>query len=161
MMQGIGRAILCNTPAVRVTTVRCMAVVPERKGRREKSVTKKAVHSKSFVQNIFRGIVEPAQAYPYPKVLSEEQTDMLQMLVDPTEKFMTEKNDPLKNDALEMVPEETVQVCFILLLLSCRIFFSKKNPALCTVQNPQHSFYFLNIFDEAVKSALQVWAKLS
>jgi hypothetical protein len=29
------------------------------------------------------------------------------------------------------------------------------------VQNPQHSFYFLNIFDEAVKSALQVWAKLS
>ena len=113
MMQGIGRTILCNNPATRVTAVRCMAAVasnPERKGRREKSLTKKAVHSKSFVQNIFRGIVEPAQAYPYPKVLSEEQTDMLQMLVDPTEKFMTEKNDPLKNDALEMVPEDTVQV---------------------------------------------------
>ena len=113
MMQGIGRVILSNNPAVRVTAVRCMAAsaaIPERKGRRDKSLTKKAVHSKSFVQNIFRGIVEPEQAYPYPKVLSEEQTDTLQMLVDPTEKFMTDKNDPLKNDALEVVPEDTVQV---------------------------------------------------
>merc|ERR1711970_1703007 len=31
------------------------------------------------------------------------------MLVPPTEKFMTEVNDPLKNDALETVPEDTVQ----------------------------------------------------
>lgn len=73
-------------------------------------MTKKAVHSKSFVQNIFRGIIEPAQAFPYPDVLNEEQRDTLQMLVDPTEKFMTEKNNALKNDALEMVPEDTVQV---------------------------------------------------
>ena len=47
---------------------------------------------------------------PYPDVLNEEQRDTLQMLVDPTEKFMTEKNNALKNDALEMVPEDTVQV---------------------------------------------------
>ena len=73
-------------------------------------MTKKAVHSKSFVQNIFRGIIEPAQAFPYPDVLNEEQRDTLQMLVDPTEKFVTEKNNALKNDALEMVPEDTVQV---------------------------------------------------
>lgn len=32
------------------------------------------------------------------------------MLVDPTEKFLKEQNDPLKNDAMEMVPEKTVQV---------------------------------------------------
>ena len=29
----------------------------------------KAEFSKSFVQNIFRGIVEPAQAFPYPRVI--------------------------------------------------------------------------------------------
>jgi len=112
-MQSVGRAILLNNAAVRVSAVRCLAsAAPERKGRKEKSLNKKAVHSKSFVQNIFRGIVEPEQAFPYPKVLTEEQQDTLQMLVDPTEKFMTEKNDALKNDALEMVPEDTVQVIF-------------------------------------------------
>ena len=112
MLQGVGRTILLsNNAAVRVTAVRCLAAsAPEPKGRRDKSMTKKAVHSKSFVQNIFRGIIEPAQAFPYPDVLNEEQRDTLQMLVDPTEKFMTEKNNALKNDALEMVPEDTVQV---------------------------------------------------
>jgi len=110
MLQGVGRVILSNSPIVRVTTLRCLATTaPEPKGRRDKSISKKAVHSKSFVQNIFRGIIEPAQAYPYPNVLNEEQRDTLQMLVDPTEKFMTEKNDALKNDALESVPEDTGQ----------------------------------------------------
>ena len=32
----------------------------------------KAEFSKSFVQNIFRGIVEPAQAFPYPRVIKLE-----------------------------------------------------------------------------------------
>ncbi len=112
-MQGVGRAILTSTnPAFRVTAVRCMAASAktEPKGRRDKSVSKKAVHSKSFVQNIFRGIIEPEQAFPYPRVLTEDQIDTLQMLVDPTEKFMTEKNNALLNDSLEKVPEETVQV---------------------------------------------------
>jgi very long chain acyl-CoA dehydrogenase len=112
---------LSNSPIVRVTTLRCLATTaPEPKGRRDKSISKKAVHSKSFVQNIFRGIIEPAQAYPYPNVLNEEQRDTLQMLVDPTEKFMTEKNDALKNDALESVPEDTVQVRSLNLFCSRR-----------------------------------------
>lgn len=111
MLQGVGRVLLSNSPVVRVSAVRCLAsAAPEPKGRRDKSMNKKAVHSKSFVQNIFRGIIEPSQAYPYPNVLSEEQRETLMMLVDPTEKFMTEMNDPLKNDALETVPEPTVQV---------------------------------------------------
>merc|ERR1719414_2218248 len=70
---------------------------------------KPAVHSKSFVQNMFRGMIEHEQAFPYPNVLNGEQRETLEMLVPPTEKFMTEVNDPLKNDALETVPEETVQ----------------------------------------------------
>ena len=72
---------------------------------------KKAVHSKSFVQNIFRGIVEPEQAFPYPNTLDQDQRDTLEMLVPITEKFFMEQNDPLKNDADAKVPEHTVQVC--------------------------------------------------
>ena len=71
---------------------------------------KKAVHSKSFVQNIFRGIVEPEQAFPYPNTLDQDQRDTLEMLVPITEKFFMEQNDPLKNDADAKVPEHTVQV---------------------------------------------------
>ena len=71
---------------------------------------KKAVHSKSFVQNIFRGIVEPEQAFPYPNSLDQDQRDTLEMLVPITEKFFMEQNDPLKNDADAKVPEHTVQV---------------------------------------------------
>jgi len=70
---------------------------------------KKAVHSKSFVQNIFRGIVEPEQAFPYPNSLDQDQRDTLEMLVPITEKFFMEQNDPLKNDADAKVPEHTVQ----------------------------------------------------
>merc|ERR1712095_45327 len=58
---------------------------------------------------MFRGMVEPAQAFPYPNVLNMEQRETLEMLVPPTEKFMTEVNDPLLNDAQEAVPESTVQ----------------------------------------------------
>merc|ERR1712156_1024854 len=70
---------------------------------------KKAVHSKSFVQNIFRGIIEPGQAFPYPNTLDQDQRDTLEMLVPITEKFFVEQNDPLKNDADAKVPEQTVQ----------------------------------------------------
>merc|ERR1739838_663872 len=71
--------------------------------------SKKAVHSKSFCQNIFRGIVEPEQVFPYPIALDEEQRENLEMLVPIAERVMTEQNDPLLNDQLESVPEETVQ----------------------------------------------------
>merc|ERR1739838_656122 len=71
--------------------------------------SKKAVHSKSFCQNIFRGIVEPEQVFPYPIALDEEQRENLEMLVPIAERVMTEQNDPLLNDQLESVPEPTIQ----------------------------------------------------
>jgi len=37
--------------------------------------------------NLFRGVVETAQVFPFPQVLNEEQTDNLKMLIDPTAKF--------------------------------------------------------------------------
>ena len=70
---------------------------------------KKAVHSKSFAQNIFRGIIETEQAFPYPNPLDEEQRENLAMLVPIAERVMAEQNDPLVNDAQESVPEPTVQ----------------------------------------------------
>merc|ERR1719189_746347 len=50
-----------------------------------------------------------AQTFPYPKVLTEEQAENLAMLVEPTEKFMTEVNDSAWNDANERVHPDTVQ----------------------------------------------------
>jgi len=81
----------------------------ERKKKKEKAMQKKAVDSKSFAQNIFRGIIETEQAFPYPKVLNEEQYENLAMLVEPTEKFMTESNDAAWNDANETTHPDTVQ----------------------------------------------------
>lgn len=63
----------------------------------------------SFVMNIFRGNVESRQIFPYPNVLNTEQRETLQMLVDPTQKFFDEVNDPAKNDATETVDENTLK----------------------------------------------------
>ena len=59
---------------------------------------------------MFRGMIEPEQAFPYPNVLNTDQRETLEILVPPTEKFMSEVIDPALNDTLETVPEEHVQV---------------------------------------------------
>merc|ERR1719204_894246 len=69
---------------------------------------KKAVTSNSFVQNVFRGVIEPTQMFPFPVALDEEQRENLEMLVPIAERVMEEQNDPLLNDQLESVPEDTV-----------------------------------------------------
>lgn len=58
--------------------------------------------------NIFKGQLETRQVFPYPIALDEEQRETLQMLVDPTEKFFTEVNNPAKNEELETVEENTL-----------------------------------------------------
>merc|ERR1719266_1491678 len=70
---------------------------------------KKAVNSNSFVQNVFRGMIEPTQVFPFPVALDEEQRENLEMLVPIAERVMEEQNDPLLNDQMETVPEDTVQ----------------------------------------------------
>lgn len=93
------------------TSSKSMAAETQAQERQEAKAKKmkKAVKSKSFVQNIFRGIVEPEQAFPYPNTLDEDQRETLEMLVPITEKFFVEQNDPDKNDASSDVPEHTVQ----------------------------------------------------
>lgn len=46
--------------------------------------------SASFTLNLFRGHFEPAQVFPFPEPLSEDQRQMLQELVPPVEKFFQE-----------------------------------------------------------------------
>ncbi|KAJ8923733.1 hypothetical protein NQ315_010314 [Exocentrus adspersus] len=62
----------------------------------------------SFVMNIFRGQIEARQVFPFPNVLTEEQRDTLQMLIDPVNKFFEEVNDPTKNDTEEKLDEKTL-----------------------------------------------------
>merc|ERR1719381_456347 len=69
---------------------------------------KKATRSNSFVQNVFRGMVEPAQVFPFPVALDEEQRENLEMLVPLAERVLEEQNDPLLNDQLETVPDDTI-----------------------------------------------------
>eukprot|EP00092_Neocalanus_flemingeri_P031376 GFUD01034079.1.p1 GENE.GFUD01034079.1~~GFUD01034079.1.p1 ORF type:complete len:647 (-),score=148.34 GFUD01034079.1:125-2065(-) len=95
--------------AVRFQSTEPSAAALERQKKKEKAMAKKAVHSTSFCQNIFRGIVASEQVFPYPIALDEEQTENLQMLVPICEKVMTEQNDPLLNDEMGSVPEPTIQ----------------------------------------------------
>lgn len=46
--------------------------------------------SPSFTLNLFRGRVEPAQVFPFPEPLSDEQRQTLRELVPPVEKFFEE-----------------------------------------------------------------------
>ncbi|CAB3227423.1 unnamed protein product [Arctia plantaginis] len=64
--------------------------------------------SASFVLNLFRGQFEPAQVFPFPEPLSEDQRQMLQELVPPVEKFFQEVNDPAKNDSAAKIEEGTL-----------------------------------------------------
>merc|ERR1719500_2036862 len=68
---------------------------------------KKATSSNSFVQNVFRGIVEPAQVFPFPIALDDEQKENLEMLVPLAERVMEEQNDPPPNVQFFTVPVST------------------------------------------------------
>jgi len=95
--------------ATRLQSTAAQTAAEEKLKKKERALSKKAVHSKSFVQNIFRGLIEPEQVFPYPNVLDEEQAENLQMMVPMAERVMGEINDPLLNDKLSEVPESTVE----------------------------------------------------
>ncbi len=52
--------------------------------------------------NLFRGKAVLDQVFPYPLngVLTEERRETLQMVLGPTERFLTEVNDPFEYDLL-------------------------------------------------------------
>ncbi|XP_062904768.1 very long-chain specific acyl-CoA dehydrogenase, mitochondrial isoform X3 [Mobula hypostoma] len=68
-----------------------------------------AMESKSFAVNMFRGLIQTEQVFPFPSVLNDEQAQFLQELTGPVSKFFEEVNNPAVNDSLEMVEESTMQ----------------------------------------------------
>ncbi|CAF2099828.1 unnamed protein product [Rotaria magnacalcarata] len=72
------------------------------------SSDKKSKESNSFVINLYRGLFNPQEVFPYPSVMNEEQKENIKMLIDPIWKFFEEKNDPAKNDRLEKIPDEVM-----------------------------------------------------
>uniref|UniRef100_A0A914YJ17 Uncharacterized protein n=1 Tax=Panagrolaimus superbus TaxID=310955 RepID=A0A914YJ17_9BILA len=52
--------------------------------------------SKSFCMNLFRGKAAFDSCFPYPIDLSEERREFLNQVLEPTQKFLEEVNDPFK-----------------------------------------------------------------
>ncbi|XP_043348425.1 very long-chain specific acyl-CoA dehydrogenase, mitochondrial-like isoform X2 [Dermochelys coriacea] len=64
--------------------------------------------STSFVMNLFNGQLVPDNVFPFPSVLSMEQMQFLQALVDPCTRFFKEVNDPAENEKLESIEKTTL-----------------------------------------------------
>ncbi|XP_053246880.1 very long-chain specific acyl-CoA dehydrogenase, mitochondrial-like [Podarcis raffonei] len=79
--------------------------VPDQKGSYSSHAKKE---STSFVTNIFNGHLAPENVFPFPSVLSPEQAQALQAMVDPCTRFFQEVNDPAANEELETIQEETL-----------------------------------------------------
>ncbi|ESP04846.1 hypothetical protein LOTGIDRAFT_177715 [Lottia gigantea] len=63
----------------------------------------------SFGLNLFKGKIATDQVFPFPEVLTPDQKQTLQELVDPVSKFFEEQNDAMKNDSIEKVEDETME----------------------------------------------------
>uniref|UniRef100_A0AAG5DC15 Very long-chain specific acyl-CoA dehydrogenase, mitochondrial n=1 Tax=Anopheles atroparvus TaxID=41427 RepID=A0AAG5DC15_ANOAO len=75
----------------------------------------------SFLTNIFRGEVQPAQVFPYPEALDAEQKEYIAAFVDPVTKFFEEVNDPVKNDANAAIDEKTTEALWELGAFSLQV----------------------------------------
>ncbi|KAL5285201.1 ACADVL.2 family protein [Megaselia abdita] len=62
----------------------------------------------SFVSNIFRGQVESKEMFPYPDVLSAEQKEFTNSLVDPFENFFSNVNNSVKNEENCQIEQSTL-----------------------------------------------------
>lgn len=69
---------------------------------------KTEVESRSFAVGMFNGLIHAEQVFPFPSVLSEDQSQFLCELVGPVSRFFQEVNDPMLNDELQMVEEKTM-----------------------------------------------------
>ncbi|KAM9037944.1 very long-chain specific acyl-CoA dehydrogenase, mitochondrial isoform X3 [Sarcophilus harrisii] len=69
----------------------------------------KVKESTSFVANIFKGKMVVDNVFPFPSVLSEEQTSFLKELYEPCCRFFEEVNDATWNDDNEKIQSKTFQ----------------------------------------------------
>jgi len=109
----IGRSIQLLSKNHSLENVRFLAAAsqaaPNPIKKKERSLDRKPVDSKSFVMNLFLGSSNLEQVFPYPDALTADQRETLTLLVDPTKKFFEEQNDPALNDREANVPEDTLQ----------------------------------------------------
>ncbi|OZC11910.1 hypothetical protein X798_01091, partial [Onchocerca flexuosa] len=64
--------------------------------------------STSFVKNIFLGKGVFDHVVPYPVDLSDERREMINLILEPTRKFMEEINNPADNDEKEDISMDTL-----------------------------------------------------
>lgn len=62
--------------------------------------------SNSFMRGLYAGQMNPEQIFPYPDVLSKDSKEELSAMVDPIQQFLTDVNNPAKNDETSSVPQE-------------------------------------------------------
>ena len=68
--------------------------------------TTSTLDTPSFVKGLFNGEMHTEQVFPFPKTLSDEMAETVNMIVPPTEKFFEEQVDPAKNDETASIPPE-------------------------------------------------------
>uniref|UniRef100_A0A914WR97 Very long-chain specific acyl-CoA dehydrogenase, mitochondrial n=1 Tax=Plectus sambesii TaxID=2011161 RepID=A0A914WR97_9BILA len=71
--------------------------------------TKAIYDSPSFGMNMFRGLFQSSQVFPYPVSLDDERRETLSMIIGPAEKFFEEVNDATKNDEEAKIPKEVLR----------------------------------------------------
>ncbi|XP_071949805.1 very long-chain specific acyl-CoA dehydrogenase, mitochondrial-like [Antedon mediterranea] len=65
--------------------------------------------SRSFAMGLFCGQINPEQVFPFPNSLSPEQTEALEMYIDPVTKFFEEVNNADKNDSMAAIEDHTFE----------------------------------------------------
>lgn len=66
------------------------------------------VESRSFAVGMFNGLIHTEQVFPFPSVLSEDQSQLLSELVGPVSRFFQEVNDAAQNDDLQRVEDTSM-----------------------------------------------------
>uniref|UniRef100_A0A182J7F3 Very long-chain specific acyl-CoA dehydrogenase, mitochondrial n=1 Tax=Anopheles atroparvus TaxID=41427 RepID=A0A182J7F3_ANOAO len=128
-MLRFGQLVVRNSQKVKgIELRRCLSAAPQvnRAESKEQQAAAPAEADKqrpnmSFLTNIFRGEVQPAQVFPYPEALDAEQKEYIAAFVDPVTKFFEEVNDPVKNDANAAIDEKTTEALWELGAFSLQV----------------------------------------
>ena len=66
--------------------------------------------SSSFIQNIFSGEAKVSNFFPYPKVLSEDELQFIEMVTEPALKMYATEYDPLKVEENNKLEDKHLQL---------------------------------------------------
>lgn len=118
----LGQIVIRNGQKVKAIELRrCLSAAPQTKRADAQPSAADKKPNMSFLTNIFRGEVQPAQIFPYPDVMDAEQKEFTSALVDPVTKFFEEVNDPVKNDTTANLDETTLNALWELGAFSLQV----------------------------------------